>query len=160
MSEQQAAAAEWRELHPHLAIAIIDNPLDDSTQPPPPPPDRRDDPRAGIFDSPFSAIVLVRVKSDSEIGRAAHNDMLGLIRGTRMPDEARRELEEAGPRERREDTFAQLRRLIPDDARFVLMRGNAEVPANPVRRMAVMGVVANPGLVLGFDYKDKPDADK
>ena len=40
------------------------------------------------------------------------------------------------------------------------MRGNAEVPANPVRRMAVMGVVANPGLVLGFDYKDKPDADK
>jgi hypothetical protein len=159
MSEQQPAANEWRELHPHLAVAIIDNPLPDRTQPPPPPPDRRDDPRSGIFDSPFSAIVLVRVKSDSEVGRAAHNDMLGLIRGTRMPDEARRELEE-GPRERRDDTFAELRRLIPDDARFVLMRGNAEVPANPVRRMAVLGVVRNPGLVLGFDYKDKPDGDK
>jgi hypothetical protein len=156
MSEEQAAATEWRELHPHLAIAIVDNPVADRSQPPPP--GRRDDPRFGIFDSPFSAIVLVRVKSDSEIGRAAHNDLLGLIRGTRMPDEARRELEEL-PRERREDTFAQLRRLIPEDSRFVLMRGNAEVPANPVRRMAVLGVVANPGLVLGFDYKDKPDAD-
>jgi hypothetical protein len=154
MAEQQAA--EWRELHPHLAIAIVGNPLNDSTQPPPPPPDRRDDPRSGIFDSPFSALVVVRVKSDSNIGRAAHNDMLGLIRGTRVPAEAQRELDEV-PSKRREDTFAELRELIPEDARFVLMRGNAEVPANPVRRMSVMGVVKNPGLVLGFDYKDKPD---
>jgi hypothetical protein len=158
MSEERAAAAEWRELHPHLAIAIVGKPIADRTAAPPPPPDRRDDPRFGIFDSPFSAIVLVRVKSDSEIGRAAHNDLLGLIRGTRMPDEARRELEESeSPRARREDTFAELRGLIPEDSRFVLMRGNAEVPANPVRRMAVLAVVANPGLVLGFDYKDKPD---
>jgi hypothetical protein len=158
MSEERAAAAEWRELHPHLAIAIIGKPIADRTAAPPPPPDRRDDPRFGIFDSPFSAIVLVRVKSDSEIGRAAHNDLLGLVRGTRMPDEARRELEESESlRARREDTFAQLRELIPEDSRFVLMRGNAEVPANPVRRMAVLAVVANPGLVLGFDYKDKPD---
>jgi hypothetical protein len=156
MAEQQTA--EWRELHPHLAIAILDNPLDDSTQPPPPPPDRKDDPRHRIFESPFKAFVVVRVKSDSSIGRAAHNDLLGLIRGTRIPDDARDDLEKV-PSKRREDTFAELRRLIPEDARFMLLRGNAEVPANPVRRTAALAVVGNPGLVLGFDYKDKPGPD-
>jgi hypothetical protein len=152
MSDQQAV--EWRELHPHLAIAIVDELVNDRTQPEPPSDDEKDDPRYGIFDFPFKALVIVRVKSDSNIGRAAHNDLLGLIRGTRVPDEAQRDFDDT-PNQRRDDTLGQLRKLIPDDAQFVLLRGNAEVPANPVRRTAALAVTNNPGLVLGFEYKDR-----
>jgi hypothetical protein len=136
MAEQ--AAFEWRELGDDLAIAVLPIP----TAPvgsDPAPEDDPDHPRFRLFASPFSAIIMVQVKSDSETGRAAHNDLLGFLNGEgRIPD--------------------QLKGLLPENPRFMLLRANAEVPANPVRRTALLAVSANPGTVVGVEWKDDPKA--
>jgi hypothetical protein len=95
-----------------------------------------------LYEIPFSAFIIVRSKSDSPTGAAAHNHLLGVLRGdpeaTRDLDINRDELLE-----------------IPEDYRFVLLRANAEIPANPIHKLTVFGVKADAKLVAGFDYKQQ-----
>ena len=139
---------EWRELHPHLAVTVVIAPANDPDQPPPPPDTEKDHPRYGIFDFPFSLFFIVRVKSDSDLGRLVHNDLLGLLSERRIPPEIERDFEI--PPEIREP----MARAVEEGTPFFLLRANAEIPANPVRHTIAAAQVGNPGVIVGFSYKD------
>jgi hypothetical protein len=94
-----------------------------------------------LYELPFTAIIVVRSKSDSETGRAAHNHLLGVLRGEDRAIQGRFEVN-------RDELLD-----IPSDFHFVLMRTNAEIPANPVHHSFALGVNPQAKLVAGFDYK-------
>jgi len=133
--------------HAAAASPEIPNPEPPVGAPPPAPPG---DPRYGLFDSPFSTIFMIRVKSNTDIGRFAHDNLLGLLLGDAPPGDTRLTA----------DVAAQVRDLfagsgVTADSKVVLLRANAELPANPKRRTLVGAVSANPGTVAAFDWKDE-----
>ena len=82
-----------------------------------------------LYDHTFS-VFLVQVKSDSEIGTQLLTDPLTVFR-ERIP-----EMEIDGP-----------------DVRAQVLRVNAEVPANPVRRSEVWMVYPGSTTAVGVQYK-------
>ena len=121
----------WHVLNEHLAWAPLYAPE---------PPEQRE-----LYDLPCDVIILVRSKSDSDPGRAAHNYLLGVLRGEVRDFEGRAfELDE--------------RELldIPSNYRFTLLRTNAEIPANPVHHLIAFCVISKAELIAGFDWKQDP----
>jgi hypothetical protein len=118
--------SRWHVLNEHLAWAPLDVPPQPEDLP--------------LYEIPFSAFILVRCKSDSPTGEAFRNHILGVLRCD--PDR----IEGLGI-----DTNERLD--IPADFRFVLLRTNAEVPANPIHHLMAFGVNEPAKLVAGFEYK-------
>jgi hypothetical protein len=83
----------------------------------------------GLLDEDEFSVFLVQVKSDSDIEEL--NDPLTVLR---------REIPEMGIGE-------------DPDVRAQVLRVNAEVPANPVRRSAVWMVYPGSTIVVGVQYK-------
>jgi hypothetical protein len=121
----------WHVLNEHFAWAPL--------YPPEPPED------APLYELPFPVIVVVRSKSDSDTGRAAHNYLLGVLRGEVRDFEGR-------AFDVNEDELLDL----PRNFRFTLLRTNAEIPANPVHHMIAIGINPKAQLIAGFDYKQDP----
>jgi hypothetical protein len=90
---------------------------------------------------PFEVLILVCYKSNTDTGRAAHNHLLGVLQGE---DRALRGLEV---------DRTMLLPLALDGFRFMLLHTNAEVPANPKHKAAVLGVNTIDSSIAGFDYK-------
>lgn len=80
------------------------------------------------------SMFLVQVKSDTDIGRALHNDPLTTLREN-APEMG---IEEG-------------------DVRAHVLRVNAELPANPVRRSEIWMVIPGSTTAVGvqFKYKDE-----
>jgi hypothetical protein len=76
------------------------------------------------------SVFLVQVKSDSDIGRALLNDPLTVLREN---------VREMG--------------IDDEDVRAQILRVNAEVPANPVRRSEVWMVYPGSTTAVGVQYK-------
>ena len=124
----------WRRLNRDLAWAAVY------------PPDRTEgdaplpiDP----FDFAFSVIILVCYKSDTDTGRAAHNNLLGVLSG-----------EERALRGIEVDR-GMLLPLTVEGLRFTLVHTNAQVPANPKHKAMVLGVNMADSSITGFDYKHR-----
>lgn len=138
----------WVEISDDLTVALFPNP-----QPPEDGDvgsDDPDDPRYGIFDSPFAVIFMIRVRSDSDVGRFAHDNLLGLLLGVAPPGDNRLPADIA---DRMREIFAPFG--ITADSKVVLLRANAELPANPKRRSVIGAATKNPGTIAAFDWKDK-----
>jgi hypothetical protein len=84
-----------------------------------------------LLDEDEFSVFLVQVKSDSDIGREELNDPLTVLR---------REIPEMGIGE-------------DPDVRAQVLRVNAEVPANPVRRSAVWMIYPGSTTAVGIQYK-------
>ena len=87
-----------------------------------------------VLDDEFK-VFMVQVKSDTEIGRALHNDPLTVLREN-APDMG----------------------LEGDDVRAQVLRVNAERPANPVRRSEVWMVFPGSTTAVGVQYKYKDES--
>jgi hypothetical protein len=81
------------------------------------------------YEDSFS-VFLVQVKSDSETGRLLHTDPLTVLR-ERVPEMG----------------------LDDPDTRLQVLRVNAELPANPVRKSAVWIVYPGSTTAVAVDYK-------
>jgi len=143
----QEPVIRWVEINDDLTIALFPNPVRPDGAPPGS--DDPDNPRYGIFDSPFSTIFMIRVKSNSDIGRFAHDNLLGLLLG-----------DPGGDPRLPQEVADQVRALFADAgitaaSKVVLLRANAELPANPKRRSVIGAATKNPGTVAAFDWKDK-----
>jgi hypothetical protein len=126
MPDLSQLESRWYVLNKDLAWAPL--------KPPAPPED------LPLYELPFSTIIIVRSKSDSPTGKAAHNHLLGVLRGDPESTEGL-------------DINTDELLEIPEDYRFTLLRTNAEVPANPIHHMFVIGVNTAAKTVAGFDYK-------
>ncbi len=87
--------------------------------------------RDGLLAEPEFEVFQVDVKSDSEFGHAAHNNTLEVLQ--------------------------RLDRGIDRNWRVELLRVNAEVPANPVRRSAIWFVYPQSSTAVGVEYKYQQD---
>jgi hypothetical protein len=100
------------------------------------PPDPPDDERPGLYQSPVQ-VFLIHFKSDTDIGALANNDPLTFFRQfipeMRIPDDG------------------------ADDVRAMLLRVNAERPANPVWVRLVAAVIHGSTTVAMLHYKDEND---
>jgi hypothetical protein len=83
------------------------------------------------YEDSFS-VFLVQVKSDSEVGRALLTDPLTVLREN-IPDMG----------------------IDDEDVRAQILRVNAEVPANPVRRSEIWMVYPGSTTAVGVQYKYK-----
>jgi hypothetical protein len=83
-----------------------------------------------LYEHTFS-IFLVQVKSDSEIGRQLLTDPLAVFR----------------------DNIPEMRIAEAPDVRAMLLRVNAEIPANPVHRSEVWMVYPGTTTAVGVQYK-------
>jgi hypothetical protein len=100
----------------------------------PPPPDRLPPgTESGLFEFAFSRILLVRYKSDSEIGAELNRDLFGVVR---------REIR----------SFP-----IPDDYTAIELRTNAHYPTNPVRRSRMLIANDTDRKIVVVDHKNHKD---
>jgi hypothetical protein len=87
----------------------------------------------GLYADPVS-MFLIQVKSDSPIGQELHNDPISVfkrIEGIPIDDQT--------------------------DVRAMLLRANAELPANPVHRSEFWGFQAGSTLAAGVQFKHNTD---
>jgi hypothetical protein len=84
-----------------------------------------------LFGDPDFEVFYVDVKSDSEFGQEAHHDTLKVLESFDLG--------------------------IDRDWRVELLRLNAEVPANPVRRSAIWAVNKRTKSAVGVEYKTQKD---
>jgi hypothetical protein len=84
-----------------------------------------------LLGEPDFEVFYVDVKSDSDFGREAHQNTLKVL-----------------------ESFVP---GIEQDWRVELLRLNAEVPANPVRRSAIWAVKAKAKFAVGVEYKYHKD---
>jgi hypothetical protein len=87
----------------------------------------------GLYPATFAAF-LIQVKSDTPIGRELHNDPIGVLRKIKG-------IPIGGDR----------------DVRAILLRANAEEPANPVHRFEIWAVIPGSKLAVGIQYKYDKD---
>jgi|tagenome__1003787_1003787.scaffolds.fasta_scaffold20562579_2 hypothetical protein len=131
MADLTQLEQRWHVLNDDMAWAPL--------YPPPAPTD------LPLYEIPFSVIIVVRSKSNTPTGRAAHNHLLGVLRG-----------------EERSTADLELNRDelldIPAEYGFTLLRTNAEIPANPIHHLFVFGVIDEARSVAGFDWKHDPRA--
>ena len=90
-----------------------------------------------LLDEDKFSVFLVQVKSDSDIGREELNDPLTVLR-REIPEM------ELPPKEERGQ---------PPTVRAQVLRANAEVPANPVRRSMVWMIHPGSTTAVGVQYK-------
>jgi hypothetical protein len=124
----------WRRLNDDFAWAAIY------------PPDPPDDGRALPYEPhvfAFCAIILVAYNSATDIGRAAHNHLIPVLRGT------------SPALENIEFDQDQVLPLELDDFRFTLLRTNAQVSANPKHMLIVLGINCVDDSIAGFDFKHR-----
>jgi hypothetical protein len=91
----------------------------------------------GLLDEDKFSVFLVQVKSDSDIGREELNDPLTVLR-REIPEM------ELPPKEERGQ---------PPTVHAQVLRSNAEVPANPVRRSMVWMIYPGSTTAVGVQYK-------
>ncbi len=91
----------------------------------------------GLLDKDEFSVFLVQVKSDSDIGREELNDPLAVLR-REIPEMELPPKEEKGQ---------------PPTVRAQILRANAEVPANPVRRSMVWMIYPGSTTAVGVQYK-------
>jgi hypothetical protein len=90
--------------------------------------------KEGLLYPPTFAAFLIQVKSNTPIGRELHIDPLAVLR--RIPG-------------------------IPigreRNVRAILLRANAEEPANPVHRLEIWVIIPGSKLAVGIQYKYNKD---
>jgi hypothetical protein len=125
MAEQGPANATWRVVNRDLAWTEL---------PVPPPPD---EPPGGadraLFEFAFNRILLVRYKSDSDIGQELNRDLFGTVRRA-IPE------------------FA-----LPERYRGIEVRTNAHLPTNPARRSRLIAVNDEDETITVVDHKQHQD---
>ncbi len=90
-------------------------------------------PEEGLYPTTF-AVFLIQVKSDTPIGRELHNDPIGVLRRIEG-------IPIGGDR----------------DVRAILLRANAEQPANPVHHSLIVQIIPGSKLVVITTYKYDKD---
>ena len=120
MADQDATTG-WTRVSPDFAWAILEIP--------PPPADVPAGTEADLFGFAFDRVLLVRYKTDSDIGAELNRDLFGVVR-------------------------REIRGFpIPEDYTAIELRTNAHHPTNPVRRSRMLIANDTDRTIAVVDHK-------